>query len=816
MNRQYLLISILGAFLICFNVFASDSNKAPMYFGDFKNLVIPASADKWIRMAADDFSDCFQRATGKELKIIEGANPQDMEGNIFIGNSCSLLKFFPDAGRSKSGIDCYELFADGRNVAVSGINGQGNMYGTYEILRRFGWEFYAPGCERLPTSNNPIPIFQVSVTPVFEQRVIALNFYCYPSIYSLKDCLKLGYSPYSLKESDADMSCSVPPGIGDSDFVRIYGNYYKKIILHNMAFLCPPWLYLKEHPEYYARDSAGKSKMTATTTPNKIKLCLSNPEVFKIVEARLKEWMSQTPNARYYAIVDGDSWDWCECEGCLKMDPPQVDCFPKDRKPQQLSDRMLKFINKLADFVREKYPDKIIVAAAYQSTGQPPLTVNHLASNVRILLCPDYNIGCKCQSHTFACFRNKEFLEYFKKWQHVAGEQLEVFEYPMNYKDIYNPFFSHDGMSKRLSFYQQNGVKGVTYCGQPYLFAELFIYLQGKLMWNPDLDRNKLEDEFLSAFYGSTAPEMKKFLEKIRARVNGDNPVHQSESCAQPSLLNADLVKQGYDIFLKAEKSLPVESPYYQRVKQVKLCGLLWADLNQYITRDDEGRYSHLKELADICRNSGNPQYVTSLTSATGVSMQEWLYKKFQINIKKEKQKAWYDAPEIVELRACSTSAELNDYIKKTKEKIKTQLQSVRRGDKILLPLNGFTVYGTQTSPILNKVGNDKQMVLLLYGQESMATSFILNSIPVLDLNIEIKGLDHDKNGKVPLLVKLNGTVVFDEPNSFSKTQMSDRCLSIPVHLLKKGENKLEIENMGKPAAFENWIMFSSFCIVTK
>ncbi|MEI8079354.1 MAG: DUF4838 domain-containing protein, partial [bacterium] len=661
----------------------------PLRLDEFTQIVAGKDGGCWNDLAKNELALYLGKITGKKLILLESSQAVPGRGTLYLGSAAAASGLLDAATLKQVADEGFAVASDGTNVAIYGRPGRpGMVYGVYAFLRRVGVEFYAENCEELPPPGATVPVFKLQANPAFDPYIGSPNFYYFPQVFSLDVLMRWGYSPYCVATQSPEQ-VMFAPGLLDQDFTRRYGKWAASSDYHVAGWLVPTHLYLKEHPEYYARGKDGVPLITEKTAPECVQLCLSNPDVYKIVLSRLAEWMDKTPAVKYYSLTVGDSWDYCQCPACRKLDPPNAACFPGERWPvAHMSDRYLGFVNRLARDIRARHPGKILLAGIYQPTCQPPQLVKAVEPNVRVILCPYYTDGNKCASHGLACPENAVFLENFKRWHAIAPDQIQIFDYPMNYATIYEPFFSLDSMVDRVKFFHRNGVKGITFCGQPYLFCRLFMYVLGPLRWDPEQPVKPLETRFLKAYYGPAAAAMGELLALARTQIN-EKQVHQSSSGSGCTLASQEFVSGAYRIFKKAEQASAGKPPYDERVKYEKLCGVLWVDLNQYVIKDELHRFSMLKELAEICRSAKDPSSVTNLPANTGITMARWLDENFSI---RQDAEPWYESTAVKELRACAGPAAVKAFVGGLKKRVKCT--QVPEGEFLRLPLNGFNVMG--------------------------------------------------------------------------------------------------------------------------
>jgi hypothetical protein len=74
----------------------------------------------------------------------------------------------------------------------------------------------------------------------------------------------------------------------------------------------------------------------------------------------------------------------------------------------------------------------------------------------------------------------------------------------------------------------------------------LDIYVTGKCLWNPDLDRQKLLDNFYTEYFGPAAPAMKQFYGRIEdVWVHGDHG-GRNYYCSKDASSFDKIIKTGF------------------------------------------------------------------------------------------------------------------------------------------------------------------------------------------------------------------------------------------------------------------------------
>jgi hypothetical protein len=100
-------------------------------------------------------------------------------------------------------------------------------------------------------------------------------------------------------------------------------------------------------------------------------------------------------------------------------------------------------------------------------------------------------------------------------------------------------------------------------------------------------------------------------------------------------------------------------------------------------------------------------------------------------------------------------------------------------------------------------------------GRSTMRATFDLAQIPEGQLYLHLRARDADAGPACSIAVELNGKVIFEGRNDFSKTQWQTHKLAIPAGVLKQGANTLVISNRESKGALGNvpWFMVSKAVI---
>jgi hypothetical protein len=726
------------------------------------NILIARGATKRELLAADELAAYLELMTGRRLERAETAGEFIPPGSIVIGPAAVAAGHITPAELKKVADDGYVVRVRDGRVSICGARDVGTVYGVYALLERLGCRFYAPSCEVVPeTAALTIPDGTISARPVYEFRMVAGN-------------LKLGHTPKD--------DLMAPSEIGEP------GN-----IVHAAAYLLPYDKYHPEHPEYFALQKDGRRLSKEFHGEHfDVHLCLSNPDVRRISAERLIALMDQQADRKFFGVSQGDGFAWCECEQCKAL----------DSTPGVMTDRLLDYVNAVAREVAKKHPDKRILTLAYTNATSPPPTRVMPEPNVMVQYCP-YPHRTDCSSHDLTCEKNQQGLADLTGWLAKCPRNMYIFDYPTGYQNWYEPFGSFWAMERKLRRYAKGGVRGLYYCGTPQNFRELFIYVQSKLQWQPDVPVEPLIGEFIAAFYGPAAPQVRQYFDFLSREVD-ERPIHQQCEAASPHTVTAAYADKALGMLDRAEEAARGNRAALYRVQKEKLC-VLFGDLNARnpvngkLEASEQVFARRLAEFAAIGRTQRITQFVRR------VPTEDWLYKIARL---RPTRSPWYADPLIDRL----IKDPMGTLVKERQEHAQTAVPGGWR-----LELDGFR---GPVGPQEYDHECPKRRAVWIYGAGSnnpvMSTVLNLPAAPETG-RLVLTGQDDDKPGAVKIRVSVNSQTVFEGPNTCAERNWSAQEIALPAGLLKAGDNEIRIATMEPSAAADQgWFMLSECTVLTE
>jgi hypothetical protein len=170
-------------------------------------------------------------------------------------------------------------------------------------------------------------------------------------------------------------------------------------------------------------------------------------------------------------------------------------------------------LNKVAEAVEKEFPDVLVESLAYQYTRKPPKTIKP-RDNVLIRLC---TIECS-YIQPLDGEQNRKFAADMEGWSKLA-KYLFIWDYTTNYNDYLGPHPNLRVLAPNVRYFIKHGAIGLFEEGEGDDFCELKNWLLMRVMWEPNLDAEKLIDEFLRGYYGeAVAPLIKQYWDVLIAQ----------------------------------------------------------------------------------------------------------------------------------------------------------------------------------------------------------------------------------------------------------------------------------------------------------
>ena len=503
-------------------------------------IVIPEKASPVEKYASEELQSFLEQVTGVKLPVASDAAPLPSKA-ILLGEtrySLALLNGGRDGARPSRcgefdpktlGSDGFRLAARPPHLVAYGSAKRGALYAAYEILETYaGCRWYSSWHSVIPKERSvrvPANLDDVQ-TPAFAMR----QPYWYDINKHRDLAARLRVNGFNCTRGDVDEKYG-------GDTFRFGGGLGN---CHTFNALLPPGVYFDKHPEYYSLVKGKRRK-------DRTQLCLTNPDVLRIVTSNVLERIRKDPGAKFYGVSQNDWYNYCECEKCAAIDAEE----------ESHAGTMVRFVNAIAEAVEKEFPDAVIETLAYQYTRKPPKKTR-LRRNVVPCLC---SIECDftrpIPESPYA--EDKSFMKDICGWK-TQTDQLYLWDYVTEFQNFTLPFPNVYALKGNLQFFRDNNVKEIfaegAQIGRHAEFAELKGWLLAKLMWNPELDVKPLIDDFFAGYYGKAAPFIREYFEEMHRRqavwsADPKNPLRIWTSAAFRSL-DDDFVEWAKPLWKKA------------------------------------------------------------------------------------------------------------------------------------------------------------------------------------------------------------------------------------------------------------------------
>ena len=479
----------------------AETGKVHLFWKGKSNfkIIISKDASETEKTAASELQKYLTKITGFEIPVetddkIKAGKPEILIGRTNRENGQYTVD------REKSGTDGFQIFWAGKQLVIAGGNERGTLYGVYGFLESLGCRFFTADVENVPKEETITLSLTDSIMekPVFEYRDVF-----WTSVFDVNISVKLRLNG----------SAVLGQGSVIRDIPKEQGGvmrFTKPNFVHTFPDFFPPEKYFAEHPEYFSEIKGKRTAESLYSQP-----CLTNPDVLRIAIENVKSWLRADPEGQIISVSQDDSYvneSYCTCKACAAI----------DKEEDSHAGTLIRFVNAVADAVKDEFPDAVIETLAYQYSRKPP-KITKPRDNVII------RIGiARCKAHPIeSCPNNLEAKNVIEEWAKICN-RLYIWDYTTNFHHYLAPFPNLRTLQPNVRFFAENSVKGVFeqgyyHTGKTGEFEELRAYMLAKLLWNPYTDIEKHEQEFLDTYYGSASPYVKQYLDVLHGFFSSGN-----------------------------------------------------------------------------------------------------------------------------------------------------------------------------------------------------------------------------------------------------------------------------------------------------
>lgn len=544
-------------------------------------------ADSLTLKAVSELEKYFHLITSEKLKT---ASPDETnDGVIFIGmKGISDPVLLEETGRLSR--DGFIVSADKDRLVLAGNNGRADLFAVYALLEEYA------GCMKFTASEEHVP------------RADRIRVPAGHKIYEPAFSFRVAHFP------DRE----------DQGFItwnRLSSFSEWGMFVHTFRTLMPPEEYFAGHPEYYSLVNGRRIQDG--------QLCLSNPEVIRILTENLGKRIALAPEKIYWSVSQNDCINYCECDGCRKL----------YEKYGNISGAYIEMSNKVAS----RFPDKQISTLAYQFTRQAPVNITP-AANVNVMFC---SIECNRSMPLADDPRSAGFVSDLSDWSKLT-KNIFMWDYVVQFRTFLSPFPNFHTIQPNIRLFHSHGIPMMFQQGSGRSWsdlAELKQYYIAKLLWNPDLNGDSVINRFISTYYGDAAPFIREYYDLSHASIKNTAEKQNLDIYGLPSyyfssFLTRDLVTKYHQLMDNAEEAVAGENEFLQRVLRARMSvDYAWLDyaLNagdtalSFISYSPAGKAVNEEMMAQLDRMTENSEK----TGVTAVSEHNYLIQEYRDHVKR-------------------------------------------------------------------------------------------------------------------------------------------------------------------------------------
>ncbi|MCL1857638.1 MAG: DUF4838 domain-containing protein [Oscillospiraceae bacterium] len=514
-------------------------------------IIIPKNYEAATCYAAEELSVFLYKTTKTAFTV--GFDDSEKTGcEIVLGTTEREPDNFIPRDSLKN--DGFIIKTQNGDIFISGKTGRGILYGVYSFLEEYiGVKFISYDYTYIPVTDKieiPGEINNTQIPP-FEYRDIY-----YREI--------IGNPDFSARRK-----CN---GFHGSLSDRHGGKFIYAGFVHTFNSIVPPEKYFSEHPEYFSFVSKKGGRISEHT-----QLCLTNPEVLEIAKKYVRDILDKKPETNIISVSQNDWYNPCECENCNKI----------DEEEGSHAGTLIRFVNAVADSIKNDYPDVIIDTLAYQYTRACP-KITKPRENVAVRLC---TIEC-CFSHSLKYCdktgaledfgRKHTITDDFDEWSKIS-KRLYVWDYVTDFCHYLLPHPNIYILKDNINFFVEHNVTGLFEqgCGDTINsdFGALRSYVLSKLMWEPSLDLDKLIDEFLFYYYGKANKTVRSYIDLFAAEVINKDICVGTFAFPDNPVYSEDILNKAEKLVKKAKEAVLYESDITKNHVEIFALGIEYTRL---------------------------------------------------------------------------------------------------------------------------------------------------------------------------------------------------------------------------------------------
>lgn len=518
------------------------------------SIVLGKNASESEKWAAAELQKWLKELSGADFKIIsDEENVSSFE--IIIGYNKHLEKVLKNVKNPNAENETHSYQNVGPTILIWGGQQRGTMYGVFSFLENeLGCRWYTPTVSVIPEKS----IYKFDY----------LNHTESPGIQVRNDFYFEAFGPIWAARNKIN---------GAMNFREQPGGVEGYWAVHTFNRFMPPEEYFADFPEYY-------SLMDGKRIAGRTQLCLTNPDVLKIVIEKVRNTIRENPQYLIYSVSQNDWRNPCQCDNCQAI----------AQKEESEAGPLVWFVNQVAEQIEGEFPQKYIGTLAYQYTRKPPKNIKP-RENVVIRLC---SIEC-CFAHDFySCPENVSFVQDIEGWSAISPH-LYIWDYVVNFSHYIMPYPNFKVLQNNIRTFRDNKSIGImeqaAYQSRGGEFAELRAFVLSKLLWNPEAHVPAIINDFMYGYYGRSGQYVNEYLNLLHSRLTPETHIHLGLA-PDDKLFSDGFINKAEKIFDKAEDVADNES-IRQRVEMARLPIMYLKCKRSPLQAKYDGTYARFSEI---------------------------------------------------------------------------------------------------------------------------------------------------------------------------------------------------------------------------
>ena len=554
-------------------------------------IALPQTASLPEQTAARELDDYLTRITGGDFRVQPETSTGSTPGAIYVGNTQFARRAGVDGSTLAS--EEWRIKTQNGNLILVGGGTRGTLYATYRFLEdNAGVRWWNPWEETVP-KLGVLPVLQIDRRgkPVFGYRDIHMVYGNDSGRFAIRNRL------------NTDGVATISPEYGGS---REYG---KGFLVHTFYRILSPAKYFAAHPDWFLVPDGG------TPSSHNSQLHMSNPEMRQEFLKLFREILRKSQqDAKEKGVSPPDTFSVSQEDNKIGFAGPNDAALLAKNNGAEAA-ILLDFINFLADGIKDEFPGVYVDTLAYFSGEKAPTNIRP-RENVVIRLTDTTSNLILPVTHP----RNHEFHDNVVAWGKLT-QNLRIWDYAVTYAAPGLPMPTAHTYPTDYRFLKANNVEGLFTEHEFPILADMRdfkIWVQCKMLEDPNRDYNALMREFTDGFYGKAGVHVRRYIIALQSEVEKVGKAKGYEEMSwfvparQYNYLSLDFLIRANEMFNQAERAAGTDKVLARRVRHARM------PLDRFITlfhRNFANRWvraSHTPESLPLNRDVTAARYLQS------------------------------------------------------------------------------------------------------------------------------------------------------------------------------------------------------------